>query len=91
MPMKIAHMQKGTEKRCARSHASDRPTDQVVIITSIEIRLPVGHTMARVRRPVFSSPTRSRKSWDWMVEKTMRLLTATEIAVRVVSLDSPKT
>lgn len=91
MPMKAAHMQKGTEKRWARSHARDRPTDQVVMITSIEIRLPIGHASGSVHRPIFSSPTRSRKSWDWMVEKMMRLLTATEITVRVASLDSPKT
>ena len=87
MPMKTANMQKGTEMGYARPHTHDIPTDQAAKIVNIEIRLPIGHTIGMVRRAICLSPTWSRKSWDCIVDKIMRLLTATEVAVRVVSLD----
>ena len=70
-------------------HAHDKPTDQAVKIARIQTRLPSGHTIGIVRRPMSLSPTSSRKSWAWIVEKIIRALTANEIKVREVIVDWP--
>jgi hypothetical protein len=70
-------------------HAHDKPTDHAVNIARIQTRLASGHTIGIVRRPMSLSPTSSRKSWAWIVEKIMRALTANEIKVREDIIDWP--
>jgi len=82
--MNTANTEKGTEKWNGKSYAHDRPTDQAVKITKIQIRLPLGHTIRTVRRPKSLSPISSRKSWAWIVEKMIRALMTKETTVRVV-------
>jgi len=89
--MNTPNMVKGTEKWNDKSHAHDRPTDQAVNIAKIQIRLPLGHTIGTVRRPMSLSPISSRKSWAWIVEKMIRALMIKETVFRVVIVDRPGT
>ena len=89
--MNTPKMEKGTEKWNGKPHARDRPTDQAVSIAKIQIRLPLGHTIGIVRRPMSPSPISSRKSWAWIVEKMIRALITKEIVFRAVMVDRPGT
>ena len=85
--MNTANMEKGTEEWNGKSHAHDRPTDQAVNIAKIQIRLPLGHTIGTVRRPMSLSPISSRKSWAWIVEKMIEALMTKETVVCMVMVD----
>src|SRR5579863_3419229 len=86
-PMKTANAQKGTEKYVVNSHAHDRPHDQAVNTTKIQTRLPLGHSIGIVCRPISLSPISSRKSCAWIVEKIIRVLITKVIVIRVDIVD----
>jgi hypothetical protein len=94
-PGRSANQRKATNSRMGpRRRLPGRiPTTDLLTMQSkiarIQTRLPLGHTIGIVRRPISLSPTSSRKSWAWIVEKIMRSLTANDIKVRVVIVDWP--